>query len=326
VNVGDYVVFECAGYKHLPVFSPGFQDVAYLDNTLNFVGPAYAGPTNLLYDEDDDYSAGLMWAGDRYGFVAGAEGDYEMIDALHPFSEFDLTVVDDDVATSTPGEEDIRREDMIDYDIGRLPFIDIEGDAPSLSTSDGHREYSVQVGTSTIDPYASFHQFIPAHIIIDEGDTVTFWSDDDLSVRGVLVNSSGWFQESESLEDGATYLQAWNRPEGGVAYSKSYYVFPYGDADNYTLGFLSSGWLTRDGSESIPGIGFLPANFSVTFNEAGPFRIADVHAGLCPSYAGPDCRAIMRGAVYVRPEEEVDSSSGLLLPLWGIMLVLASYF
>jgi hypothetical protein len=248
-----------------------------------------------------------------------------MICALHPHERFDLNVVAGPAST-TVSQEDIRREDLVESAIARLPFIDTEIEAPWVATGDGHREYSIQVGTSIIDPSASFHQFIPSHPIIDQGDSVTFWCDDDHDVRGVRVNSSGWFQESEPLEDGATYLQAWNRPGGGSAHGKSYYVFPYGDPDNYTLGFLSSGWLSSFGSDSVPGLGFLPANWTVTFNEAGPFRISDVHAGDCPSYAGIDCRAVMTGAIYVRPEEETDSANGLLLPLWGVMLVAASYF
>jgi len=325
VAVGDYVVIEVRGYKHLPVFSPGYAQVGYIDSTLTYVGPAYAGPTNLLSDETATYSAGLMWAGDRYGFVAGAVGTYEMICALHPYQQFQLTVVTGP-ASSSPNQEDIRREDMVASDISRLPFIDTEIEAPFVTHDDGHREFSVQTGTSIIDPVASFHQFIPAHVLIDQGDSVTFWSDDDLDVRGVRVNSSSWFQEVNPLEDGTSYMEAWNRAGGGTVSEKSYIVFSYGDADNYTLGFLSSGWLTSAGSAAVPGLGFLPANWTVTFNEAGPFRIADALAGDCPWYAGPDCRAVMTGAIYVREDEEFDSATGLLLPLWGFMLVLASYF
>jgi hypothetical protein len=325
VAVGDYVVIEAAGYKHLPVFSPNFAEVNYIDNSLEFTGAAYAGPTNLLTDDLDTYSAGLRWAGATDGGVAGAVGDYEMICAFHPDERFELTVVAGP-ATSSVGAEDIRREDLVQSDIARLPFIDTEVEAPFVTTGDGHREYSVQVGYSIIDPAASFLQFIPSNPIIDQGDSVTFWCDDDLDVRGVRLNSSGWFQESEPLEDGADYLQAWNRPGGGSAYGRSYYVFAYGDPDNYTLGFLSSGYLTTAGSDSVNGLGFLQSNWTVTFNEAGPFRISDVHAGDCPTYAGPDCRSVMTGAIYVRPSEDVSFASGLLVPLWGFMLVLASYF
>jgi len=324
VAVGDYVVFENRGYKHLPVFSPNFAEVAVIDSTLDYTGSAYAGPTNLLTDETATYSAGLMWAGDRYGFVAGAVGNYEMIDALNPYIEFSLNVVNGPAGTS-PSQEAVRRDDEISTDVARLPFIDTEIEAPFVSDGNGNREFSIQVGTSIIDPYASFHQFIPAHVLIQEGDSINFWSDDDLGVRGVRVNSSSWFQEAEPLEDGYTYIQAWNRAGGGTVSLKSYLVFPYGDPDNYTLGFLSSGWLSSDGSDALPGLGFLPANWTVTFNEPGTFRIADVHAGECPWYAGPDCRAIMTGAIYVS-QIETASASGFILPLWGFMLVLASYF
>jgi len=209
--------------------------------------------------------------------------------------------------------------------ISRLPYIETNVEPEFVNNNDGTRTYSIQLGTSFTDPDASFHQFIPGHPIVDLGDSVTFWSDDDLGVRGVLVNSSGYFQESEPIT-GADYLQAWNRPNGGTASARSYYVFSYGDPDNYTLGFLSSGWMTSEGSDAVPGLGFLPANFTVTFNEPGFFGIADPHAGECPSYAGPDCRAIMTGVIYVRDQDELDSATGFVLPLWGLMLVLASYF
>jgi plastocyanin len=266
-----------------------------------------------------------MWAGDRYGFVAGAVGVYDMICAFHPYQQFQLNVVTGPAPTS-PSTENIRREDLVSTAVARLPFIDTEIEAPFVTDGNGNREFSIQVGTSVVDPAASFHQFIPAHVLIEEGDSITFWADDDLGVRGVRLNSSSWFQEAEPLEDGFTYIQAWNRAGGGSVSSKSYLVFPYGDPDNYTLGFLSSGWLASAGSPALPGLGFLPANWTVTFNEAGTFRIADVHAGECPWYAGPDCRAIMTGAIYVSQTEDIGSASGIVLPLWGFMLVLASYF
>jgi len=162
--------------------------------------------------------------------------------------------------------------------------------------------------------------------VINQGDSVTFWCGDDIGIRGVRLNSSGWFQESEPLEGGASYIQSWNRPGGGTVTSRSYFVYSYGDPTNYTLGFLSSGWLTSSGSTSISGFGFLPANWTVQFNEGGPFRIADVNAGDCPSYAGADCYPTMTGGIYVVAAPEPSSASGFLLPLWGLTLVLASYF
>jgi hypothetical protein len=265
-----------------------------------------------------------MWAGDRYGFVAGAAGTYDMICAYHPYQQFELTVVTGAAPTS-PSQEDVRREDLVSTAVSRLPYIETNVEPQFVTNGDGTRRYSIQVGYSIVDPVASFHQFIPGHPIIDVGDQIDFYVEDALGVRGVLLNSSTWFQEVEPIS-GADYLQSWNRPGGGTISARSYYVFPYGDADNYTLGFLSSGWMTNAGADAIPGLGFLPSNFTVTFNEPGFFGLSDPHAGDCPTYAGPDCRAIMNGIIYVRGQDEIDSATGILLPLWGVLLVLASYF